>query len=78
MGPNKDQIVLIVIIAILWLGVMNLIYLDALKKQKKFTWKMILFPSLIKFDRNDWMKALLVMALIVGLTYLIILLEPTR
>ena len=75
MGPNKYQLILIAIVVILWLGVGNLILLDVTRK-KKISWIHMLSPSIFsKFDANDWIKSILLIALSVGLFCLIILLE---
>jgi hypothetical protein len=75
MGPNNYQIILLVIIAILWFGVGNLILLDVTRK-KKISWLYMFTPSIFsKFDAKDWGKSILLIAIIVGLTCLIILLN---
>jgi len=74
MGPNNYQIILIVIIAILWLGVGSLILLDVTRK-KKISWIYILNPLIVaKFDAKDWGKFILLIAITVGLSYIIIIL----
>jgi hypothetical protein len=75
MGPNIYQMILIAVIAILWLGVGNLILLDVTRK-KKISWMHMLTPYIFsKFDAKDWGKFILLIAVIVGLSCLIILLE---
>lgn len=75
MGPNKHQLILIGIIAVLWLGVGNLIIHDAIRK-KKLSRVHMLNPFIIfKFDKRDWGKALLLIISIIGLLCMIILLQ---
>ena len=67
MGPNKYQIVVICVIAILWLGVGNLIILDALRK-KGLSPIHLLKPFVLgKFDAKDWGKFLLLIIAVVAL-----------
>ena len=69
MGPNKFQLILIGIIAVLWLGVGNLIIYDAIRK-KRLSIVHMLNPFIIfKFDKRDWGKVLLLIISIIGLLW---------
>ncbi len=75
MGPNKYQLILIVIIAVLWLGIGNLIIYDAIRR-KKLSFVHMLNPLIIfKFDKRDWGKVLLLTISIIGISWLTISLE---
>ena len=76
MGPNKYQLIVIGIIAILWLVVGNLIMRDAIRKKKLSRIHMLNPFVVFKFDRRDWGKTLLLIISIIGLIFLIILLQP--
>ena len=74
MRPNEYQLILIIIIAILWLGVGNLIIHDAIRK-KGLSRLHLLNPFVIfKFDIKDWSKIFLLIIVTVGLSYLVIVL----
>lgn len=75
MGPNKYQIVLIVIIAVLWLGVGNLIIYDAIRKKGLSRLHMLNPFILSKIDGKDLLKFILLIITIIGLMFLIIFLE---
>jgi hypothetical protein len=75
MGPNKYQLVLIGIIAVLWLGVGNLIIHDAIRKKKLSRVHMLNPFVFTKFEKRDRAKFLLLILSIVGLIFLIILLQ---
>ncbi|HYA86486.1 MAG TPA: hypothetical protein VEI57_05405, partial [Nitrospirota bacterium] len=68
MRPNEVQLILIIIIAILWLGVGNLIIYDVIRK--KGLSKLHQFNPLIifKFDIKDWGKVLLLILILIGLS----------
>ena len=69
MGPNKYQLILIGIIAVLWLGVGNVIIYDAIRK-KRLSIVHMLNPFIIfKFDKRDWGKVLLLIISIIGLLW---------
>ncbi len=75
MGPNKYQLILIVIIAVLWLGIGNLIIYDAIRR-KRLSFVHMLNPLIIfKFDKRDWGKILLLIISIIGLSWFTISLE---
>ncbi|OPY75316.1 MAG: hypothetical protein A4E64_01947 [Syntrophorhabdus sp. PtaU1.Bin058] len=76
MVPNKYQLILIGIVAVLWLGVGNLIIHDAIRKKGLPRIYMLNPLVFSKFDSRDWGKMLLLIASIVGLTVFIALLEP--
>jgi hypothetical protein len=74
MGPNKYQLILIAVIAVLWLGVGNLIVYDVLRK-KGLSRIHLLNPFIcFKFDAKDWGKIFLLIIILVGLVYLTIVL----
>jgi len=74
-GPNKHQLFLIGIIAVLWLGVGNLIIYDAIRKKRLFLGHMLNPLIIFKFDKRDWGKFLLLIISIIGLLWLTISLE---
>jgi hypothetical protein len=77
MGPNEYQKFLMGIVAVLWLGGGNLIIYDAIRK-KRLSFVHMLNPFIIfKFDKRDWGKVLLLIASIIGLSWLSISLEST-
>ena len=74
MNPNKYQIALIGLIAILWLCVGNLIIRDVIRK-KGLSSISFLNPFVIfQFDTKDWAKMMALIMTIVGLMYLMMLL----
>ncbi len=75
MGPNNYQLILIGVIAVLWLGVGNLIIYDAIRKKKLSRVHMLNPLIIFKFDKRDWVKALLLIISIICLSFLIILLQ---
>ncbi len=75
MGLNKYQLILIGIIAVIWLGIGNLIIYDAIRR-KRLSFVHMLNPLIIfKFDRRNWGKVLLLIISIIGLSWLTISIE---
>ena len=75
MGPNKYQLFLIGVIAVLWLGLGNLIIYDAIRKKRLFFGHMLNPLIIFKFDKRDWGKFGLLIISIIGLSWLTISLE---
>ena len=74
-GPNKYQLFLIGVIAVLWLGVGNLIIYDAIRKKRLFFGHMLNPLIIFKFDKRDWGKFVLLIISIIGISWLTISLE---
>lgn len=75
MGLDKYQLILIGLIAVIWLGIGNLIIYDAIRR-KRLSFIHMLNPLIIfKFDKGDWGKVLLLIISIIGLSWLTISLE---
>ncbi len=75
MGLDKYQLILIGLIAVIWLGIGNLIIYDAIRR-KRLSFVHMLNPLIIfRFDKRDWGKVLLLIISIIGLSWLTICLE---
>ncbi len=75
MGLDKYQLILIGLIAVIWLGIGNLIIYDAIRR-KRLSFVHMLNPLIIfRFDKRDWGKVLLLIISIIGLSWLTISLE---
>jgi len=69
MELNERQIILLSVIAILWLGGLNLIIINVIRKKKLFFGHILNPLIFLKFDVRDWAKILILLVMLVALLY---------